>query len=176
MLQSIAEIVAFHRGPGKSFDSLLVRFQTLKHRAARNGAFLMTAEGYSWLLLRAVGVGPDQLSILLAPLQGRLPNNDGELLQLQAYLRRMGHLIEGTHRHLGQGRPARAFFAGDAEQAPETAQPAAAAQPSALDYPFPPSSGPQYTAEVPLPSTAEQDAYATHPVPSGFWSGTDTDT
>ena len=86
VLSAVSEMMGFHRNQGESVDSLITRFNLVKHRAAATGGFLMTSEGYSWTLLKACGIHPDQMNILLAPLQGRLPITDAELTQLQAYI------------------------------------------------------------------------------------------
>ena len=73
-LEAVADMMSFHRRSGESIDSMIARFLAIMHRAARNGSFMMTPEGYAVMLMRAAGVMPDQRTILLAPLQGRLPN------------------------------------------------------------------------------------------------------
>ena len=102
MLSAASEILGFHRARAESVDSLIRRFNVIKHRAAATGGFLMTSEGYSWTLLKACGIHPDQMNILIAHLQGRLPTTDAELTQLQAYIRRMGHMVDVRGR--GKGR------------------------------------------------------------------------
>ena len=94
MLSAVSEMMGFHRNQGESVDSLSTRFNVVKHRVAATGGFLMTFEGYSWTLLKACGIHPDQMNILLAPLQGRLPATVAELFQLQAYVRRLGHMVD----------------------------------------------------------------------------------
>ena len=49
MLSAVSEIMGFHRNQGESVDSLITRFNVVKHLAAAAGGFLMTSEGYSWL-------------------------------------------------------------------------------------------------------------------------------
>ena len=66
-------------------------------------SFLITSEDYSWTLLKACGIRPDQMNILLAPLQGRLPTTDAELTRLQAYIRRMGYMVDVRGRGKARG-------------------------------------------------------------------------
>eukprot|EP00974_Lingulodinium_polyedra_P123764 11188025-Lingulodinium_polyedra.AAC.1 len=54
----------------------------------------MATPGVFFILLRAVGVTQEKQNQLLAPLEGRLPQNEGQLAQVVAYVRRMAHLIE----------------------------------------------------------------------------------
>ena len=91
MLSAVSEMMGLHRNQGESVDSISTRFNVVKHRAAAAGGFLVTSEGYSWTLLKACGIHPDQMNILLAPLQGRLPTTDAKLTQLQAYIRPIRH-------------------------------------------------------------------------------------
>ena len=55
------------------------------------------------------------MNILLAPLPGRLPTTDAELTELQAYIRRMGHMVDVR----GRGK-LRHFFL-DEDATPDTA-------------------------------------------------------
>ena len=107
-----------------------------------------------------------QLNTLLAPLQGRLPNTEQEVAQMQAYLRRMGHLIEGVHgglgHHLRKQTPAHADYWARA--------PASHAFPLQPAAPTPMSDCAVAADSSSMPSS--------HPVdfPHAFGSGTDTDT
>ena len=61
-LQALNELMTFHRRPGERIDELQSRFRVLRHRAQSQGAGLaMSWEGYSWMMLKACGVGPTQL-------------------------------------------------------------------------------------------------------------------
>ena len=68
----------------------------------------MSMSGYSMSLLRACGVNNEQRLQVLAPIGGRLPQNDQEFHQVQAYLRRMGHILEAFPYSVANamGRPA----------------------------------------------------------------------
>eukprot|EP00974_Lingulodinium_polyedra_P007283 691880-Lingulodinium_polyedra.AAC.1 len=54
----------------------------------------MAIPGVFFILFRAVGVTQEQQNQLLAPLEGQLPQNEDQLTQVVAYIRRMAHLIE----------------------------------------------------------------------------------
>ena len=60
----------------------------------------MTWEGYTWLLLKAIGINSCQLISTLQPLQGRFPNTEAEFEQMCMTLRRMGHILEHTPGNL----------------------------------------------------------------------------
>ena len=94
--------MGFGRRSGERVDELVSRFDTLRHRARTQGGFEMSVPGYSMALLRACGVNNEQLLQVLAPIGGRLPTNEGELNQMQAYLRRMGHILEAFPNNIAQ--------------------------------------------------------------------------
>ena len=54
----------------------------------------MSVTGLAYILLKACEVSDTQLIQLLAPLQGRFPNDDQEFQILKTQLRRMGHILE----------------------------------------------------------------------------------
>ena len=61
----------------------------------------MTWEGYSWLFLRACGVGAQHLHLILQPLQHQLPRTGADFEHLMTILRRMGHVNEGSPGNIG---------------------------------------------------------------------------
>ena len=91
----------------------------------------MSMPGYAITLLKACGVNNEQLLQVLAPINGRLPQNEDELRQLQAYLRRMGHILEAFPNNVAQSlgqrhpQPQHTFFGGSSgsqslDAAPQT--------------------------------------------------------
>ena len=64
---------------------------------------VMSVEGLTYKLLRACKVSDHQFMNLLWPTQGRLPQNDRELLNMFVALRRMGHVVEKTKDNIAQG-------------------------------------------------------------------------
>ncbi|CAE7212919.1 unnamed protein product [Symbiodinium sp. CCMP2456] len=100
--RAVSDFLNFSRLPGESIDAFLVRFDVLRNRAAVRGGLGVNHQGLSWLLLKAVGVSVDQLDRLLQPLNGNLPQDEAQLLQLLERIRRQGHLFEGSYRHPNQ--------------------------------------------------------------------------
>ena len=64
---------------------------------------VMSVEGLTYKLLRACKVSGHQFMNLLLPTQGRLPQNDRELLIMFVALRRMGHVVETSEDNIAQG-------------------------------------------------------------------------
>eukprot|EP00439_Symbiodinium_sp_Y106_P051016 s1351_g6.t1 len=100
--RAVSDFLNFSRLPGESIDAFLVRFDVLRNRAAVRGGLGVNHQGLAWLLLKAVGVSVDQLDRLLQPLNGNLPQDEAQLLQLLERIRRQGHLFEGSYRHPNQ--------------------------------------------------------------------------
>jgi hypothetical protein len=92
----------FGRRGNEKIDDLLTRFEVLRQRAAGQGNVAMNPEGLTWLLLRACQPNDHQLLILLQPLGGRYPTTEAELRGLYTALRRMGHVLEGSHGNIAQ--------------------------------------------------------------------------
>ena len=102
-VQAITELMSFNRKGNEPVDSLLVRFDSIRARAAEQGGAVVGVQGVAWILLRAIGISDQQLIQLLAPLNGLLPANEAELTQLKTSLRRMGHILERTPGNLREG-------------------------------------------------------------------------
>jgi hypothetical protein len=96
-LSSMTEMLAFARRSGEGINSLLSRFEVVRQRAAMDGQFTMSVKGCALQLLRACGIQPQQLMILLQPTNCRLPQTEGQLSALTTQLRRYGHISERTH-------------------------------------------------------------------------------
>ena len=100
-MAAIIELMGFKRHAHENIDALLTRFITVRHRAAQQGAgMVMNIEGYSWLLLKAVGVTPQQLIQLLQRTAMRFPTTEAEFDALQVNLRRIGHVLEHSHLNI----------------------------------------------------------------------------
>ena len=93
-VQAITELMSFHRRGHEPIDALLVRFDSIRTRAAEQGGAIVSIQGVTWILLRAIGVSDTQLIQLLMPFQGLFPATEAELTQLKTALRRMGHILE----------------------------------------------------------------------------------
>ena len=102
-VQAITELMTFNRKGNEPVDSLLVRFDSIRARAAEQGGAVVGVQGVAWILLRAIGISDQQLIQLLAPFNGLFPANEAELTQLKTSLRRMGHILERTPGNLREG-------------------------------------------------------------------------
>ena len=85
----------------ENVNSLLARYETVRQRAALEGQFVMTVPGCSLQIIRACGMGPQHLFILLQPFQGKLPQTDAQFRELCTQLRRYGHIVENAPGNIG---------------------------------------------------------------------------
>ena len=60
----------------------------------------MSWEGYTWILLRAIGVSSQDLIHVLQPAQGQFPSTEPEFDAMCMTLRRMGHVRENAPHNL----------------------------------------------------------------------------
>ena len=95
-LTAMTEMLAFQRRQGENINSLLARYDTVRQRANTEGQFVMSVEGCSLQLLRAVGIGTQHMMTLLQPFRGQLPQTELQFQELTTQLRRYGHISEGT--------------------------------------------------------------------------------
>ena len=95
------EMLAFARRPGENINSLLARYEVVRQRAATEGQLVMSVEGQSLQILRAVGVGPQHLFTLLQPFGGSLPQDDLQFQAMCTQLRRHGHITEAMPGNIG---------------------------------------------------------------------------
>ena len=112
--KAISELLNFVRIPGETIDELLVRFDILRNRAAVRGGLGVNIQGLSWMLLRALQLGPDDWDKFLQFNAGQLPHDQDTMNQLVERIRRYGHLHEGAMKHGtrqgGTGDPGNYFF------------------------------------------------------------------
>ena len=131
----MSETMSFHRQGNETTDALIQRFKMLKWRAAQGNAGInMTWEGYSWLLLKAVGLNQNTLIQLLQPTMGSMPNTEPQFEAMCMALRRLGHIFENSPHNLAHALhspPGRMFPIFD--QGANTAQPSGLAFPVAQD-------------------------------------------
>eukprot|EP00438_Fugacium_kawagutii_P035880 Skav204682 [mRNA] locus=scaffold1284:96116:106049:- [translate_table: standard] len=102
-VQAITELMSFQRKGNEPIDVLLVRFDSIRSRAADQGGAVVGVQGLAWILLRAIGITDQQLIQLLAPFNGLFPATEAELTQLKTSLRRMGHILERTPGNIREG-------------------------------------------------------------------------
>ena len=100
--KAVSEFLQFARMPGESVDSVLVRFDVLRNRAAQRGGLGLNHTGLSWILFRALNLPPELMDRALSPFNGQLPQNEAQLVELMSRIRRQGHLYEGKFRPTGQ--------------------------------------------------------------------------
>lgn len=102
-VQAITELMSFSRKGHEPIDSLLVRFDSIRARAAEQGGAVVSVQGVTWILLRAIGITDQQLLQLLAPFNGLFPATEAEFSELKTLLRRMGHILERTPGNIREG-------------------------------------------------------------------------
>lgn len=118
-VQAITELMGFNRKGNEPIDALLVRFDSIRARAAEQGGAIVSVQGVTWILLRAIGISDQQLIHLLTPFNGQFPATEMELTQLKTGLRRMGHILERAPGNLREGlrqthsNPSSAFLTHD---------------------------------------------------------------
>eukprot|EP00435_Cladocopium_sp_Y103_P019754 s696_g4.t2 len=66
-VQAITELMGFNRKGNEPIDSLLVRFDSIRSRAAEQGGAIVSVQGVTWILLRAIEISDQQLIHLLTP-------------------------------------------------------------------------------------------------------------
>lgn len=104
-LQAMTELWAFDKYPGENINELLVRFQVVRDRAAREGNFQMTSGGSALQIIKAAGISSTQLIALAQPFGGRLPTNEQELDAMCSRMRRTYHSIEGHPGNIATWSP-----------------------------------------------------------------------
>ena len=93
-LCAMTEMVSVARRPGEDIDQLLTRYELVRARAASEGQFRMSVEGCAWQILRACGVGGNQLLMVLQPYNGNVLTTEQQLQQMVSQIRRMWHIVE----------------------------------------------------------------------------------
>jgi len=100
-MQAMRELLVFHRERNESIDAILNRFRRTRWRAAMgNAGIQMSWEGYTWILLRSIGVSCQDLINVLQPVQGQFPSTEPEFDAMCMTLRRMGHIRENAPHNL----------------------------------------------------------------------------
>ena len=100
-ITAMTEMMAFARRPGEHINSLLARYETVRQRAALEGQYVLSVPGCALQLMKACGMGPQHLFVLLQPFQGQLPRTDQQFKELCTQLRRYGHIAENTPGNIG---------------------------------------------------------------------------
>ena len=95
-LSAIHDLFTFRRSPGDATDSVITRFEIMIHRTNVLGNIQLQPPIKTYMLLQALGIHKERWAILLAPTLGLLPVDPAEYNAFLSYLRRQGHLHEGT--------------------------------------------------------------------------------
>ena len=85
--EAMMQVWTFSRRPHENVDSFLSRFAELRYRAAREGHYMMSVEGWAWMLLRQLPLGQTQVMHLLEPFNHVMPGDEMELSTLVARIR-----------------------------------------------------------------------------------------
>ena len=120
-LTSITDLFNFGRQGNERIDELITRFDLIRQRSYDLGQLTMSVTGLAYILLKACEVSDTQLIQLLAPLQGRFPNDDQEFQILKTQLRRMGHILEHSPGNIAaalRGRNAQPQYLATKDDAP----------------------------------------------------------
>ena len=100
-LAAMKELMSFTKLSRETIDAIISRFRIIRWRAAQGNAGIQISwEGYSWILLKAIGVSGAQLVQILQPVQGHFPNNEQDFEAMCLTLRRMGHILENSPHNL----------------------------------------------------------------------------
>ena len=99
-LRATQDLLGFSRRGNETVDALISRFEIVRQRARIEGGGAVSIETASLMLLKAVGVSPEQFQSLTQPFGLRLPNTEDEFLQLTHHLRRMGHIVERSQLNI----------------------------------------------------------------------------
>ena len=95
-LSAIHDLFMFKRQAGDATDSVITRFEIMIHRTNALGNIQLQPMVKAYMLLQALGIHRERWTILLAPTLGMLPGDMQEYQAFLGYLRRQGHLHEGT--------------------------------------------------------------------------------
>ena len=115
-MKALLNFTAGHREP---IDSLITRFEIVRDAAEQDAQLVIGARQATWHLLKAIGVGEEQLERLLIPTNGEFPSTDVEYRNLLTALRKRGHIIEGRPGNIagalrgGAGTGSRTYAFGD---------------------------------------------------------------
>ena len=100
-MQAMRELMSFQRDRNETIDSLLSKIRITRWKAAMgNAGIQMSWEGYTWILLRTIGVSSQDLISILQPVQGQFPSTEPEFEAMCMTIRRMGHIRENAPHNI----------------------------------------------------------------------------
>ena len=94
-------MIAFEKLPSETFDLVLARCETIRERAALDNQFVTSSQSCALQLLRICDIQAQHLASLLQPFSGQLPQNDAQLKQMCAQLRRCSTVEENATGNSG---------------------------------------------------------------------------
>ena len=121
-MSAMSEMLNFRRYDREGISSTLTRFEVIRHRAASEGQFVMTIEGYAVMLMRECRLNKQHVHNLLLPFQGNFPSNEDQFQTLVEGIKRIGLLNDDGPNTVGQllgGGHSRQSFLGDTEDSKE---------------------------------------------------------
>ena len=92
--ESMLRVWNFARRPHEDIDSLLSRFEELRYKAAREGHYTMSIEGWSRRILQQCALSQAQALHVMEPFAYQMPHTEDQFTQLLDRLRRVGHQAE----------------------------------------------------------------------------------
>ena len=72
-MSAMSEMLSFKRYSGEGIQSTLTRFEVIRGRAASEGQFVMTIEGYAVMFMKECRLSKQHVHNLLLPLSGNFP-------------------------------------------------------------------------------------------------------
>jgi len=95
-LEAITELFTWRRQQNDTYDETITRYELMLFRLQNIGNIQLQPPIKTWMLLSALHVPRERWATLLFPTLGLLPQTAQEYGQFLDYLRRQGHLFDGT--------------------------------------------------------------------------------
>ena len=92
--EAMLRVWNFRRLHNEGIDSMVSRFRELRYRAAREGHYLMSIEGWAYTFIRQVHGLEHHMMHLLEPYEYQMATTEEQLQQLLERIRRIGHQQE----------------------------------------------------------------------------------
>ena len=78
-MKAMGDMLHFRRHEREGIASTLTRFEVIRNRAASEGQFVMTIEGYAVMLMKECRLNKQHIHNLLLPWQGNFPSTEEQL-------------------------------------------------------------------------------------------------
>ena len=115
-LQAMMEMMHFHRKPGESTATFLMRYDLARQKAAVEGGYALNVETSAAIMLNMLGPhSKEKIQLLLQPTNYSLPRTEPEFRALLDHLRRLARLEEHVPGNIadainGQSRVRSAYW------------------------------------------------------------------